>query len=322
MDNREELRKKMLDRARQSMKSTYEKEEFILIQASNAFEESNKSYNLANERLSEWFGLYIPELKVGNFITLANLAIMLADNNPDKNKIIELVGNDERGEHTYKMINETIGRELSENERKTLRGFAEYTLSILKGMDILAEYIKATSERLLPNVTYLTDDKMAAELLSKAGSIERLATMPASTIQLLGAEKALFKHIKYGSRPPKYGILFKLADVTSAPKDKKGRIARVYATKIAIALKADYYSKRFIGEILKTDLKKSLDRIMSSPHKDKIEFDKNSVNRGRFGDNRRGENRGNRRQHVNTKRNNNDRPKFRKRNETNSNMDW
>ncbi|MCL5423486.1 MAG: hypothetical protein M1385_00175, partial [Candidatus Marsarchaeota archaeon] len=306
MDNREELRKKMLERAKQGMKSTYEKEEFILIQASNAFEESNKSYNLANERLSEWFGLYIPELKVGNFITLANLAIMLADNNPDRDKIIELVGNDERGEHTYKMINETIGRELSENERKTLRGFAEYTLSILKGMDTLAEYIKATSERLLPNVTYLTDDKMAAELLSKAGSIERLATMPASTIQLLGAEKALFKHIKYGSRPPKYGVLFKLADVTSAPKDKKGRIARVYATKIAIALKADYYSKRFIGDVLKTDLKKSLDRIMSSPHKDKVEFDKNSMNRGRFRGNRGGENNSNRRQHVNAKRNDRD----------------
>ena len=73
----------------------------------------------------------------------------------------------------------------------------------------------------MPNVTYLTDEKIAAELLAKAGSMERLALLPASTIQLLGAEKALFKHIKYGSKPPKYGVLFKLAEVTSAPKDQK-----------------------------------------------------------------------------------------------------
>ena len=145
MDRREELRRKMLEKAKEGMKNTYEKEEFILIQASNAFEESNKSYNLANERLSEWFGLYIPELKVGNFITLANLAIMLANRNPDKDRIIELVGNNERGEEIYKMINETIGRELSDQETKALQGFAEYTLSALKGMDILSEYIKATA---------------------------------------------------------------------------------------------------------------------------------------------------------------------------------
>ena len=105
----------------------------------------------------------------------------------------------------------------------------------------------------MPNVTYLTDDKIAAELLAKAGSLERLAMMPASTIQLLGAEKALFKHIKFGSKPPKYGIIFKLPAVTSAQREKKGMVARAYATKICIALKADYHHQEVHSRQAKGD---------------------------------------------------------------------
>jgi nucleolar protein 56 len=77
----------------------------------------------------------------------------------------------------------------------------------------------------------------------------------------LGAEKALFKHIKFGSKPPKYGILFKLPAVTNAQREKKGRIARAYATKISIALKADHFSKNFIAERLKESLDHSLKKI-------------------------------------------------------------
>ncbi len=88
--------------------------------------------------------------------------------------------------------------------------------------------------------------------------------MPASTIQLLGAEKALFKHIKFGSKPPKYGVLFKLPEITAANKWQKGRIARAYAAKLAIALRADYFSKNFIAEDLKSQLSISLAKIMAS----------------------------------------------------------
>jgi nucleolar protein 56 len=122
---------------------------------------------------------------------------------------------------------------------------------------------------MLPNTTYLTDEKIAAEMLSKAGSLERLATMPASTIQLLGAEKSLFKHIKFGSKPPKYGILFKMPVVNSASKDTRGRIARVYATKISVGLKADYYTKRFIAKELKKSLDEAIERIRAAPVKER-----------------------------------------------------
>ncbi|MCL5102333.1 MAG: C/D box methylation guide ribonucleoprotein complex aNOP56 subunit, partial [Candidatus Marsarchaeota archaeon] len=123
--------------------------------------------------------------------------------------------------------------------------------------------------RMLPNAAYITEDKIAAELLSKAGSMERLATFPASTIQLLGAEKALFKHIKFGSKPPKYGVIFKLPEIANARKDVKGRIARLYAAKLAMALKADYYTHNFIADKLKKDIEDGIKRINDSPVKEK-----------------------------------------------------
>lgn len=285
--DREEIRKKFISSTKEQMQQSYQKEEYVLMQAINAYNESNKSYNLANERLSEWFGLYVPELKTSNFIALANIACMLAQNKIDKEGIISAIGNAELGENIYNMIKNSIGRELNEFEAKALEGFAQYAIASLKNMDVLSEYIKNTSTKLLPNLTYLTDDKIAAELLSKAGSIERLATMPSSTVQLLGAEKALFKHIKYGTKPPKYGILFKLADVTAAPKNKKGRIARVYATKITIALKADYLSKRFIADKLKEDLTAAIKKIMDAPDVIKLV---DSDNRTEFDMNRTGGN--------------------------------
>ena len=101
------------------------------------------------------------------------------------------------------------------------------------------------------------DHRIAAEMLSKAGSLDRLASMPASTIQLLGAERALFKHIKYGSRPPKYGYLFKLPELAMLNKHDKGRMARIYATKISIAARADAISKRFIADVLKQQIQKA-----------------------------------------------------------------
>lgn len=237
----------MLKSAREGIKEAYSSEEYALIQAINAHLETSKSQNLAYERLTEWAGIYFPEKRFTNPKTLAEFAIQAT-----------------KGEEKSQ-----AGRKMGEDEKKAVEGFAEMSKEMNKALEILDEYIKLASNRLLPNTTYLTDEKIAAELLSKAGSMDRLATMPASTIQLLGAEKSLFKHLKFGSKPPKYGVLFKMPVVNSANRDQRGRIARAYATKISIALKADHYTKRFIAKKLKEDLDKAVEQIKSSPAREK-----------------------------------------------------
>lgn len=262
------MRERMIKKAKEGIKSSYSNEEYALIQAINAYLETGKSYNLTFERLSEWYGIYFPEIKISNPKTLADLAIVLNSRNEMNQESIDMIIKDaQKSASIYSKAKSTIGREMNSNERKAVLGFAKMSNQMYETLTELESYIKATSNSIMPNTTYLTDEKIAAELLSKVGSLERLATMPASTIQLLGAEKALFKHIKFGSRPPKYGVLFKLADISNGPRDKRGRIARAYATKISIGLKADYYTKNFIAEKLKKDLEATIKRIKETPNK-------------------------------------------------------
>jgi nucleolar protein 56 len=255
----------MLKNAKEGIHSAYANEEYPLTQAINAYLEISKAYNLSFERLGEWYGLYFPELKITSPKMLADLAIALNDvKEVSREKIAEVMKDDKRTDETYGKAVATMGRRMTERERDAVVGFAKLSNEIASTLDVLDAYIKKVSTEIMPNTVYLTDEKIAAELLSKAGSLERLATLPASTIQLLGAEKSLFKHIKFGSKPPKYGLIFKMPEISGAPKDQRGRIARVYAAKICMALKSDYFTKNFIAEKLKADLKTSIERINSS----------------------------------------------------------
>ena len=135
---------------------------------------------------------------------------------------------------------------------------------MLRLEDGIDAFLKEKVPLAMPNISYLIDYKLAAELLAKAGSLQKLAVMPASTIQLLGAEKALFRHLRSGSKSPKYGALFKLKEVTVAERWNKGKIARIFATKLSIAARADAISKRFIAKELKESLDKAIARITAS----------------------------------------------------------
>ena len=266
----EELRERMLASAKAGISEAYSSEEYALIQAINAYLETNKSYNLTYERLTEWFGIYFPEIRISNAKSLADLALLVTKPTPPSiEEVKKILNNDTMAKTIHEKFSKTIGRKMNLEEKKAVIEFAEGSNNMHRMLTALEDYIKAASERLLPNTTYLTDEKIAAELLSKAGSMERLATMPASTVQLLGAEKSLFKHIKFGSKPPKYGVLFKLPVVNTAPRETRGRIARVYATKICIGLKADYYTKKFIGKELKQNLDQIVEKIRKEPPRPK-----------------------------------------------------
>ena len=257
-----ELRDRLIKATKEEIKKAYSSEEYALMQAINAYIETTRSYNLMYERLGEWFGIYFPEIRISTPKTLSELVLLLSDKqNITQERISALIKEKDRAESIFKKASSTMGRELSGDEKEPIVNFAKLCIETEKSLAALDAYIQTASNRLMPNLTYLTDDKIAAEMLSKAGSMERLAMMPSSTIQLLGAEKALFKHIKFGSKPPKYGVLFKLPSISMAKKQIRGKMARAYAAKIAIALKADYISKNFIADKLKKDLQESIRRM-------------------------------------------------------------
>ena len=119
-------------------------------------------------------------------------------------------------------------------------------------------------ELIAPNISKITGPLVGARLISLAGSIEKLANMPASTIQILGAEKALFRYKKEGGKPPKHGVIYQHPYINKSPKEIRGKIARMFATKIAIAVKADVFTKRDISKYLKKDIDKRIREIKKS----------------------------------------------------------
>lgn len=162
-----------------------------------------------------------------------------------------------------KLLKIEIGEgELDKLEEKNLKNMANILQAIYKARQDLEKYIRKVMEEMAPNVSKIIGYGIGARLIAYAGGIEKLAMLPAGTIQVLGAEKALFKHIKDGTPPPKHGIIFQHELINKAPKNKRGKIARLLATKIAIAAKADAFTKKFIADKLKKDIEKRYREIM------------------------------------------------------------
>jgi len=105
----------------------------------------------------------------------------------------------------------------------------------------LAQEVSGRASAVMPNTSALIGGLVAARLLSHAGSLEQLARLPASAIQVLGARTALFAHLRTGAPSPKHGIIFQHRRVHNAPQALRGRVARVLAGKLAIAARLDYY---------------------------------------------------------------------------------
>jgi len=125
----------------------------------------------------------------------------------------------------------------------------------------MEKQIDSDMEKIAPNMSKITGPLISARLISIAGGLEKLATMPASTIQILGAEKAFFRFRKEGGKPPKHGVIFQNPYINRSPREIRGKIARALATKISIATKADAFTKRDISKDLIKDLDKRIKEI-------------------------------------------------------------
>ena len=263
----EEKRNRLLNLAKSSVGSAYAGTEHSITQAIASFNELEKSRNLVHEKLEEWYGIFFPELRLTNQITYAKFIIEFGRNKKaaDSGQLAALLGG--AADQVRNQAENSIGREPTEEEYLQLKALAELELHIAQTGDLLDKYLETSTKALMPNITYLIDYKVAAELLGKAGSLEKLSLMPAGTIQLLGAEKALFKHIKFGSKPPKYGSIFKLQQVGGAARFDRGRIARAYGAKLAIAARDDGISKNFIADKLKAQLDEIIKKQSNRPPK-------------------------------------------------------
>jgi nucleolar protein 56 len=145
-----------------------------------------------------------------------------------------------------------------------LNPFNELLQSVKQEISRLESEIQKQILVLAPNICSVIGPILSARMLSCAGSLDKLAKLPSSSIQLLGAEKALFRFKKEGGRPPKHGVIFQHGLINMAPKRFRGRYARVLSARISLAAKADAFTKRDISRELASDLEAAVVEIKKS----------------------------------------------------------
>ncbi len=151
-----------------------------------------------------------------------------------------------------------MGGNIDDKDIQAIKTLAKTIQEMQKTQQQINQYIETKLSTLCQNTTTIIGTILTAKLLTIAGSLKKLATMPASTIQLLGAEKALFRNIKQGTKIPKYGIISQHPLIQKQSMKLHGKAARKLADKIAITAKIDYFKGTFIGDKIKKELEKKL----------------------------------------------------------------
>jgi len=236
--------------------------DMLLASVTKSIEDIDKTINLLGERFEDWYGIYFPELKAEEKLQYCNAALILDKDNVDEKGLAAIIGQ-KRASEIAASSKTTLGAKLSPKDHSECLSLARMIVSMEKLRKDYEEYQKELANELCPNLSEVGGPEIAAKLVSHMGSLTRLAFLPASALQVIGAEKALFKHLKNKRiPPPKHGIIFLHARISSSPKSVRGKIARVLANQLCLASKADAFSKRRISPMLKKKFDDRFAQIM------------------------------------------------------------
>ncbi|MCD6371136.1 MAG: C/D box methylation guide ribonucleoprotein complex aNOP56 subunit, partial [Candidatus Aenigmarchaeota archaeon] len=235
--------------SKEKIRKSVGKDVFVM-QTVRAIEELDKMINVFVERLREWYGLHFPELERG------------IENHKNLVEIVSKYGRRENIREWERLAKDSIGVKISKEDEEILKKYASYILNLFSLKESLERYLENLLKDVAPNLQAVAGTTLAARLINKAGSLEKLAKMASSTIQLIGAEKALFRYLKGKGKSPKHGIIFTHPYVMKAPRKLRGKIARALASKLSIAAKMDFYTKEFRGDMLKKELEKKVREIL------------------------------------------------------------
>jgi len=228
--------------SRFKLKFSPEKVDTMIIQAIGLLDDLDKELNNFAMRLREWYGWHFPEMaKILTDALVYGKALKLMGMRSNcKNTDFSKIGVPEDIEAELKQAAEvSMGTEITEEDLKNIFILTDRVVDLLEYRGSLAEYLKARMNAIAPNLTYMVGDLIGARLISHAGSLMNLAKHPASTIQILGAEKALFRALKTKSNTPKYGLIYHASLVGSSAAKFKGKISRVLAAKMALSIRVD-----------------------------------------------------------------------------------
>jgi len=254
----QKLRETAITRTKQQLKTALALPDRRVMQAIGAIGECEESLNVISERLQEWYGLYFPELR---------------DVVPQQDRYAHLVSETGTKENFKDKISKaaevSIGANFSKDDIKAIRKFSDFVGSQFRTIEKLGEYVSSLMKEHYPNLNEVAGSIVGAKLIQEAGGVKRLSRFPSSTVQVLGAEKALFRHLKTGAKPPKHGIILSHNLLQNTPRHLRGKAARVLAAKISIAVRQDYYGGEFIGEKLREEVEEKIKGLRRTKEKAK-----------------------------------------------------
>ena len=263
-----------------------------IIQGINTLDEVDKIINGISSRLREWYGLHFPELdNIVDSIIGYSQVVLAGQRDEMTEKVFSDAGFPESKVEMLSLIREkSRGGEISKENLSIVQTLAKQILELHDMRKKLEEHVETQMHSLAPNLSAILGTSVGARILARAGSLKNLAGMPASTIQVLGAEKALFRSLKTGSQPPKHGLLFQHSLVHAAPRWQRGKLARAIAAKAAIATRVDVYG----GGLNETLLEKLNIRVKEIGEKNRFPTEKKTRHEESFKRNERGSARGDR----------------------------
>ena len=222
-----------------------------LIQAINSIDEIDETISKLIERIREWYALYFPEMDI---VKNNETYIKLISQNKTKEEIIKA----KPDAFPQNIID--LDEDINPQDLEIMNNYAKSIFELQQSRKNIEEYIDKRMESIAPNLRLLVGPTLGAKLISHAGGIKRRAMYPSSTVQIMGAEKALFRHLKSGDRPPKYGLIYQHPQVRGAKWWNRGKIARMLAGRISLAVRRDVFTKT-IDENVSDDFKEKVEEI-------------------------------------------------------------
>ncbi len=253
----------------------------------------NKSLNLLMARLREWYGLHFPEITTSTIPDGALYASLIKrfgsrDQWNEEVLISEFQFQPEFAKKIVERSRRSMGGTFSPLDIGRIQELAKKIVALYEEKENIEKYLENTLKEVAPNITFIIGPSLAGSLIALAGSLEKLSRMPSSTIQIIGAEKALFKSLKYGLDTPKHGVIFQWHKIRAAKYFQRGHIARLLAGKLAICAKVDYFKGAFIADKIAEDIEKKINaiktRITKPPEaKKKAQANENQKNQEKYG---------------------------------------
>ena len=231
--------------SRHKLKFSPDKVDTMIVQAIALLDDLDKELNTYAMRVKEWYGWHFPEMAriVNDNLAYARIILKMGMRTTAASSDLAEILPEEIETAVKAAAEISMGTEITEEDLENIKNLAEQVVGFTEYRQQLSSYLSARMAAIAPNLTALVGDLVGARLISHAGSLINLAKSPASTIQILGAEKALFRALKTKHDTPKYGLIYHASLIGQATGKNKGKIARVLAAKAAIGLRVDALSE-------------------------------------------------------------------------------